>query len=457
MLFGSFPVGTHSMEARQLVEQALDQYENVMLRESLESARKAVEKDPKFALAYAVWSFTARRDQPAPEVVSKAKALAVSAPDEERLLVHFMTATQSPDLLPAIQAMNDLLARFPKNKHVLYLTAEWLYFQQDYERSRNLFEGALQVDANFPPALNMLGYAYVETGNPDPAKAVAALRRYAQLLPGQPNPHDSLGEVFRYAGDDTAALQEYSAALKISPNFYTSQLGLGDTAALMGDFARARAEFDKAVSMAPSSRDKLHVAFQKALVSFWEGHAAQGWKDLAALADKAREQKDAYAEYEIGLGQAFLAPDLASEVERLDTLESALSKPVAGMAENNRNTALASLLRERVRILTANHRLDAAQQVIDRLKDLAIRTRDQIIEDCFESAQGYLFFAQGQYSDAVDELNTDTQSPLVARQIVLAYEKLGDQRNLEAARNRLKYLRAPTPQWYLASHAAPTN
>ena len=451
-LFGSLPVSTHSAEARQLLEKSLDQYENVMLVESLASARKAATKDPKFALAYAMWSFAARRDEPAPLALAKANALAASAPPEEKLLVRWMTATQSKDLLPAIQTMNDLLAKFPKDKHILYLTAEWLYFQQDYERSRQLFEAAAQVDPNFPPAQNMLGYAYIETGDPDPTKAIAALQRYSELLPTQPNPHDSLGEVYRFAGNDKASLEQYTAALQISPTFYTSQLGLGDTSAMLGDYPRARAEFAKATPIAPSARDKLHIEFQKAMVYFWEGKPEQGRAELAELAKKATQQKDAYAQYEIGLGRAFLASSTEEELATLNALQAKFSRPVAGMSANDRQTALASMLRERVRVLSRAGKNEAASRAIHQLEALATATRDSIVGDCYYSARGYSLFATGAYSDAISLLQSDTQNPLVAHQIVLAYEKLGDSANAALAKTRLQYLRAPTPQWYLASN-----
>jgi predicted Zn-dependent protease len=456
-LFGSLPVSTRSTEARQLVEKAMDDYENVMLPESLASARKAAAKDPKFALAYAMWSFAARRDVPAPLALAKANSLAPSATPEEKLLVRWMTATQSKDLLPAIQTMNDLLAKFPRNKHVLYLTAEWLYFQQDYEKSRQLFEAAAQIDPNFPPAQNMLGYAYIETGNPDPAKAIAALQRYSELLPTQPNPHDSLGEVYRFAGNDQASLEQYTAALKLSPTFYTSQLGLGDTSALLGDYARARVEFDKAIPMAPSSRDKLHIQYQKALVNFWEGRPEQGRAELAALAKKAAQQKDAYAQYEIGLGRAFLATSSDEELAALDTLQAKFSAPLLGMSANDRQTALASVLRERVRVQSLAGKTADVARAIRHLEALATATRDSIVGDCYYSARGYALFAAGDYAGAIDLLQSDAQNPLVARHIVLAYQKLGDSANADAAKTRLQYLRAPTAPWYLASNAANTH
>src|SRR5262245_4930518 len=179
----AFAVSTKSAEARKLVETAIDEYENVLLDRSVESARRATEKDPQFALAYAVWSFAARRTRPDREALRKAESLADHAPADEKLLVQFLTSVQKDAMLPAIASMNDLLARFPNVGHALYLTAEWLYFQQDYDRSVQMWERLIQQDPNFAPAFNMLGYARVEGSNPDPAKAIAYLKKYAELQP----------------------------------------------------------------------------------------------------------------------------------------------------------------------------------------------------------------------------------------------------------------------------------
>src|SRR5207245_4389859 len=179
----AFPVATKSVDAQKLVETALDQYENVLLENSVENARKATEKDPQFALAYAVWSFAARRNQPNPEAGRKAESLAATAPADERLLVNFLTSVQKDDMLPAIIAMNDLLARFPNDRHALYLTSEWLYFQQDYDRSVKMMEQIIKLDPNFAPAYNMLGYANVKTGGWGPDSGIAMVKIMPKFHP----------------------------------------------------------------------------------------------------------------------------------------------------------------------------------------------------------------------------------------------------------------------------------
>jgi tetratricopeptide (TPR) repeat protein len=449
----AFPVATKSVEAQKLVEVALDQYENVLLEDSAASARKATEKDPQFALAYAVWSFAARRNQPDPQAAQKAEQLAISSAPEERLLVNFLTAVQKDDMLPAISSMNDLLARFPKDRHALYLTAEWLYFQQDYDRSVKLMEQIIKLDNSFAPAFNMLGYAKVETGDPDPGKALAYVKRYAELLPGQPNPEDSIGEVSRYLGDDQGSLAHYSAALKIMPTFITSQIGLGDTYSLMGNFANADLEYRKALTMATNNRDRLHIEYQQALLLFWQRKNAQGLRKLSTLEQKAHTLHEPYAEYEIQEASALLQPTVKQQLQKLREVETAYLSPVAGMSDSDRNPSLAAIWRDEVRALAELNEMDKAQQVVAKLENLATKSRDLIVENCYESARGYVFFAQKDYSSAADELSADPHSPLTIKLLVLARKKAGDTKNADAAELHLKFQRAPTAEWYMVSRA----
>jgi tetratricopeptide (TPR) repeat protein len=454
-LFGVLPVATRSDDARKLLEKSIDQYENVLLDNSVVNARQATVRDPHFALAYAIWGYAANRSQPAPEALKHARALAATATPDEQLLVNWLIDVQEANNLAAIGAMNDLLARFPTDKHVLYLTSEWLYFQQDYARSQRMMQRILDIDPNFPPALNMLGYSFVESGDPDPAKAINYLKRYASLEADQPNPEDSLGEVLRFAGDDQGSIEHYSAALKITPNFYSSKLGIGDTRTLMGDYPGARAQYDKVVATATSARDRLHAQFQKAMVSYWEGQPEQGRKALTAALEQARRLKEPYGQFEIGVALAQLNENTAASLDQLRTIETSIQKPVAGMGEPDRNLSMALVLREEARRAATSSQPEVAQEAISKLERYAAITRDLIVENNYESARGFALFAQGDFANAADELATDPHSPIALTQLALAHDKLGNAAAAQTIRTRLKYQRAPTVEWYLITHAAP--
>jgi tetratricopeptide (TPR) repeat protein len=453
-LFGVIPVSTKSEEALKSLELAWDKYENAMYDASADQARHATQKDPQSAIAYAMISFAARRTTPDPAALAKAESLLSRATPDEQLLVRWMTNVQGRNLLPAITSMNDLLKRYPRDKHVLYVTGEWLFIQQDDDHARKLLETALEIDPNFPAALNRLGYLYIRAGDPDPAKALASLQRYAQVETKSSNPQDSLGEVSRIAGNDQASLQHYAESLRIDPSFLASQEGLGDTRTLMGDFDGARKEYDLALKIAKSPVDELYIKEQRALVSFWEGKPAQGQQELAAFAEEAARKKEPNGQFNIALARAMLTADSESELSQLKELTAFLDQPHAGMLESDRSVARATVLRERVRVATLRGLSSEATQAVSLLEKLATDSRDLFVEACYESAHGYMLAAQNDLQNAAEGLAADPHSPLALQQLALAQEKLGNDSAAEATFIRLKYQRAPTVEWFLVRHPA---
>jgi hypothetical protein len=453
-LFGTIPLSTKSEETRKSLELAWDRYENAMYDAAADQARRAAEKDPRSALAYALASFAARRTTPDPAALAKAQSLLSRATPDEKLLVHWMTYIQERNLLPAISSMNDLLNRYPRDKHILYVTGEWLFIQQDDDHSRKLLEAALEIDPNFPAALNRLAYVYIRSGDPNPAKALASLRHYAEVETKSSNPEDSLGEVSRIAGNDSASLEHYSASLRIDPTFLASQEGLGDTRTLMGDFHGARKEYDRALRMAKSPVDEFYIKEQRALVSFWEGKSDQGRRELATFAAEAARKKESNGQFNIALARAMLAADPGSELLRLKELSVFLEQPLPGMLESDRSVARATVLRERARVATLQGNSSEAAQAVSQLEQLATASRDLIVQACYESAHGYVLVAQEDFQNAAEALAADPHSPLALQQLVVVQEKLGNKAAVEATVTRLKYQRAPTVEWFLVRHAA---
>jgi tetratricopeptide (TPR) repeat protein len=451
LLFGAIPVSTRSVEARKFAELSLDKYENVLLNDAVVQAQHATEKDPDFALGYALLSLASRNRVPNSAALERAKVLMPHAPPDEQLLVRWMTGIQDRNLIPAIASMNDLLKRYPKNKHVLYLISEWLFAQQDFDRSQKMMETLLQIDPGFPPVLNMLGYSYIQSAHPDPAKAVATLKRYIAADPSSPNTEVSMGEVLRYTGDDQGSLEHYSAALQIDPTFFSSQLGLGDTLTLMGKYDDARFEYERAALVSENNRDLLHASYQKALVYFWEGRTEEGRSALSNLAAEAAQKNEPNTQFEIAFGSAMLAPDFASELHQLRALEEKFQNTVEGMSGSDRNGALANVLCEEARVASQHGLPEVAEQAISKLERLAAQTADLLVENPYETARGYLLLSQGDLANAVDELSANRLSPLAVQQLSVAQQKLGNQSAAGETANQLKYQRAPTVEWYLAS------
>ncbi|MGC2648088.1 MAG: tetratricopeptide repeat protein, partial [Candidatus Sulfotelmatobacter sp.] len=272
----SLPVTTSSAQARALYQKGMEDYENLYLERCNDDWRAAVKEDPNLAVAWAWIAFNSTDPKEVSAAREKAKALAPKLTPGEQLMIAWIVKVQEGDYIGGISAMNDMLEMYPKDKHLFYLAANWLMGENGDDQSQRFLEKALALDKNFPPALNDL--AYVDARNREFAKAFAAMDRYVALLPKEPNPQDSYGELLRMSGNFEGSLQHYRAALKIDPDFVTSQVGLGDTYALMGNQEQARIEYDKAIRFAHNEADRLNYTMQKAMTWVRDGKFADADK-----------------------------------------------------------------------------------------------------------------------------------------------------------------------------------
>jgi len=134
-------------------------------------------------------------------------------------------------------------------------------------------------------------------------------------------------------------------------------------------------------------------------------------------------------------------------------MEVYFSAPVENMGDADRNPTLAAVWRDQVRENAQQNKVDEAQIAVQKLEQLAAKSRDLIVQDCYESARGFVFFAQKKFQDAGTQLSADPHSPISVKWLAAAQEKTGDLKGADTAKLHFKYLRAPTAEWYLATHS----
>src|SRR5450432_3400057 len=319
----NLPVTTNSAKARELYQKGMVDYENLYLERCNDEWRAAVIDDPNLAVAWAWIAFNSGNPQEVSAARAKAKEIAPKLAPGEQLMIAWISKVQDGDFLGGITAMNDMLEMYPRDKHLLYLAGNWLMGENGSDQAQRLFEKALNLDKNFPAALNDL--AYVQARNRQFDKAFAAMDRYVVLLPKEPNPQDSYGELLRMAGNFEGSLQHYRAALKIDPDFVTSQLGLGDTYALMGNQEQARAEYDKAIRFAHNEADRLTYSMQKAMTWVREAKYGEADKEFTGIADTAHAKQQDLQEAQAHRQMAEYQADDAAALQQLKAAEDAIS------------------------------------------------------------------------------------------------------------------------------------
>jgi tetratricopeptide (TPR) repeat protein len=436
----TLPITTSSAHARELFEKGMQDYENLYLDQSTQEWRDAAGADPNFALAHAWVAFNSNNPAEIGAEREKAKALAAAVTPGEQLMIKWIADVQENNFVTGIAAMNDMLAMYPKDKRLLYLAANWLMAEEDDDRARILCERALRIDKDYPAALNDLAYSYAREGTFPPA--FVAMERYIKVLPNEPNPQDSYAEILRLSGDFEGALEHYRAALKINSKFFTSQLGLGDTYALMGDEERARAEYQKAMDQDPSEANRVNYALQSAMTWVRENKLEDADKAFSAVAEQAHSKGFVVHESRAHRLMSLYQTDAKVALAHLEQAESVLNH--RDISEWERQEEKARILRLRVSKAMEEGNQKQANKSLHQLETMAKQSRNTVILQSYHAAAGALDMSQQKYREAISNLQEDPNDPLSLELLSRAYAETGAKDDVHAIQSKLRAINTPT-------------
>ncbi len=440
-LAGSMPVTAASATGRKLYEKGMQDYENLYLERCNEDWRAAVKEDPTIAVAWAWIAFNSRNPAEVSAARDKAKALLPKVTPGEKLMIQWIANVQEGNYIAGISAMNDLLAMFPKDKHLLYLAGNWLMGENGDEHALGFFERALALDKNYPAALNDAAYVYARTRQF--SKAFSTMDRYVLVLPKEPNPHDSYGELLRMAGHFDQSLAHYRMALKVDPNFTSSQAGSADTYALMGNQIQARIEYDKAIAQALNNADRVDYMMQKATTWVRDANPSEADKAFAETAQKAHELGLDLQEAQAHQRMAAYQSDDAAALKHLEAAEDALGHR-QDLSPLDRDEEMSRILRYRtVRAAHAGNQ-ELAEKSLRTLESMASSSRNLVIQSSYHGAAGALLVAQTKWQDAISHLEEDSNDPFSMQLLSRAYYEAGANDKMHAIEERLRSTNVPT-------------
>jgi tetratricopeptide (TPR) repeat protein len=247
----------------------------------------------------------------------------------------------------------------------------------------------------------MMAYAHSQLG--DNAKALEYLKKYASLLPGDPNPLDSMAELYFRLGDLDEAIAKYKEALRVRPDFFISYIGLAYVYALKEDYEETMKSIDQFIAISPSLAPKWGGHFTKIFFKYWLGNREQALADLLNLLDLTQDpQYKAAAEGFLG----FMYWDRGEfELSRksiqswFDFASQDSSVDIKGIRASYSYYLGSLALKER--------RVDAAKLELTKIKSLlpelnpADKQRFSFLYDLF---QGEVLLAEGSASKAIPVL-----------------------------------------------------
>jgi eukaryotic-like serine/threonine-protein kinase len=151
------------------------------------------------------------------QIAIKVDPLQSRLPRYERLYLQVLKSDRSRDRELQVQSRQALLAEFPRESTVRADLADTLAGIGRREESLEVFRQGLALDPKNEDLLNLQSYVLARWG--DFSAALTANDRYAAVRPGDPNPHDSRGDILYLAGRDDEAIAAYRKAIEIKPDF----------------------------------------------------------------------------------------------------------------------------------------------------------------------------------------------------------------------------------------------
>ncbi len=245
-------VTTRSMDAYHFFLKGRDELEDRYADDARRSLERAVELDSTFAVAwlYLGLAYRSLRDINSAEAAYvRAKRLAVSAPEKDRLYIEALYAmTIERDNQKYFDLLQELVRKYPKEKFAHVQMALCYESQNQLQAAIESYEKALALDPRYGDALNGIAYEYANLE--DYPTAIGYLERYAAVSPGDTNPIDSMAEMYFRLGDLDKAVELYEKTLEIRPDI-GAEVRLAYIVALKEDYAGAIEWCDRFIDATP--------------------------------------------------------------------------------------------------------------------------------------------------------------------------------------------------------------
>lgn len=425
------PVTTTSKEALNYFITGRDKLENLELVPAASLFDKAIQKDPSFALAYLYRSQTGGGYNIFRQNLDKAVSLAEKVSPGEKLEILYSQAFADRNGQKQKDYLDQLLSAFPSDKRVHEIAGEYYYGINDFQNALAQFNKSTEIDNNFAPVYNMIGYCQSALNNFQDAEN--AFQTYIKLIPGSPNPYDSYAELLLKQGKYDESIEQYKKALEKDPLFTTSLAGIGNNYVFKGDYTSARKYYQEYSDKSPSVSGKLDALFLKSVTYIYEGKqqdAGNAFNEYRALAEKENLIPNLFNSYAY---QGFTISEGGSPAEGRKYLEKAdelIGK--SNLPETVKENLATSSMLWHFYFLTANNDLDKAQVESEKCKSKIESRKDPGEEMLLNYLLGLFEIRKGDYDKAIGYLSKgDNMDPMTWYYTAVAYSKKGDKQDSE--------------------------
>jgi tetratricopeptide (TPR) repeat protein/DNA-binding winged helix-turn-helix (wHTH) protein/TolB-like protein len=384
---------------------------------AIELLRKAIQLDPKFAMAYArigyaysVTDFLAEKGRP---FLEKAFQMSDRLTEKDRLYVTAWYAIARQDYPSAIATFRKIVDQYPLETEAYARLGRLLYREEQPNETISVVQRGLTMDPEAKDLYNVLGVCFLGLGRYD--EAIAAHHRYVQLAPNEPNAYDSLGMSYQQSGRYDKAAWEYNAALSLDPEFEPAIIHLGDVYAQQGRYRAAVDQYRRYIQVAQSDAARAVGYGSMAQVYLRKRDFPPG--EMAARSETTYEKGAVWNSLLLALERG----DTAGAARLKATLLQNVPYPERGVRNELRSHDyyLGTLA------LRDKRRDEAVAYFKNALRHLPPSSGLDLYEDCLANA----YLEVGRLDEAIQEyqriLHLNASYPLAEYHLAQAYQREG--------------------------------
>lgn len=308
--------------ARAAFERGRDQFENHHSKEAEVELRKAIALDPEFPSALSYLGVQLRGDEGL-ALARKAMTFAGKLPEPERLLLKSHLEQLEGKEEAARATLREAAKLSPDDWRLQYYAGRRALLDRLSGLAVLYLRKAAQLNPNAPPVWNVMGYLLANQGDFD--GAIEAMKKYEKLLPNDPNPPDSLAEIYLRAGKLDEADKAYGRSAVLSPNATNAYLGQAQVRFLRGDTAAGLQSAAKAREMAPVFDEKQQAERMIAWGYLAAGKGAEALKQIHEVAGRAHKQGAFFEEMLATANEARIRIETGDAKGALDLAREAVS------------------------------------------------------------------------------------------------------------------------------------
>jgi tetratricopeptide (TPR) repeat protein/DNA-binding winged helix-turn-helix (wHTH) protein len=396
--------------------------------EAIALLRKAIQLDPKFAMAYArigyAYSVTDFLPEQGRPFLEKAFQLSDQLTAKDRLYVKAWYGIAREDYASAIETFRQVVRDYPLESEAFARLSRLLYREQRPEEAIAVARQGLASDPEAKDLFNVLGIYFLGLGRYD--EAIAAHQRYVELAPNEANAHDSLGMSHQQSGRYDRAVAEYNIALSLDPEFEPAIIHMGDLYAQQGRYQDAIDQYRRYIRVTRSDAARA-VGYGAIAQVYWRKHNFQRGEQAAR--SEIRCAKSA-------VWNSLLFARARGDRASADRLQQMLVRNVPYPERGVRNERRSHLYYLGMLALETGQFEQAIADFKEALRQLPPSSGLDLFEDCLANA----YLQSGRLDEAIHEyqriLHLNPNYPLAEYHLAQAYEHKGEDASARAAYQR---------------------